>query len=77
MYLFMKTPQRTGLDPGRCNRCKYIGQKKITDTCNGQIFTANNEKHHFLQKRTAFNAHILTKLLFRRTECQTYSQIYL
>ena len=42
-----------GPDPGRCNRCKCIGQKKMTDAFVGQIFTANNEKQHFLQKHKA------------------------
>ena len=30
----------TGPDPGRCNRCICIGQKKIADAFIGQIFTA-------------------------------------
>ena len=33
-----------GPDPGRWNRCKCIGQKKIPDAFIAQIFTANNEK---------------------------------
>ena len=40
---------QSGPDPGRCNRCKCIGQKKIADACIGQIFKANNEKHHSLR----------------------------
>ena len=42
-----------GPDPGRCNRCKCIGQKKIADAFIGQIFTANSEKQHFLRKHKA------------------------
>ena len=34
----------SGPDPGRCNRCRCIGQKKIDGAFIGQIFTANNEK---------------------------------
>ena len=53
-----------GPDPGRCNRCKCIGQKKISDAFIGQIFTANNKKQHFLRKHKAYNEQISTKLLF-------------
>ena len=42
-----------GPDPGRCKRCKCIGQKKIADAFIGQIFTENNEKQHFLRKQKA------------------------
>ena len=50
-----------GPDPGRCNRCKCIGQKKIADAFIGQIFTANDKKQHFLRKHKAYNAQISTK----------------
>ena len=40
----------SGTDLGRSDRCKCIGQKKITDAFIGQIFTANNEKRHFFAK---------------------------
>ena len=63
-----------GPDPGRCNRCICIGQKKIADAFIGQIFTANNKKQHFLRKHTAYNAKIPTKLLFPRNEYDTYSK---
>ena len=55
---------KSGPDPGRCNRCKCIGQKKIADAFIGQIFTANNEKQHYLRKHKAYNAQISTKLVF-------------
>ena len=64
----------TGPDPGRCNRCICIGQKKIADAFIGQIFTANNKKQHFLRKHTAYNAKIPTKLLFPRNQYDTYSK---
>ena len=66
--------RRPGPDPGRCNRCICIGQKKIADAFIGQIFTANNKKQHFLRKHTAYNAKIPTKLLFPRNEYDTYSK---
>ena len=50
-----------GPDPGRCNRSKCIGQKKIADAFIGQIFTANDKKQHFLRKHKAYNAQISTK----------------
>ena len=48
--------------------------EKIADAFIGQIFTANNKKHHFLRKHTAYNAKIPTKLLFPRNEYDTYSK---
>ena len=73
-----RTRWGTGPDPGRCNRCKCIGQKKkIADAFIGQIFTGNIEKQHFLRKHKPYNAHISTKLLFPRNEYETYFQIYI
>ena len=51
--------------------------EKNTDAFIGQIFTANNEKQPFLRKHKAYNAQILTKLLFPRNEYKTYSKIYI
>ena len=67
----------SGPDPGRCNRCKCIGQKKIADAFIGQIFTANKEKQHSLRKHKVYNTQISTKLVFPRNEDETYSQIYI
>ena len=64
-------------DPGRSDRCKCISQKKMTDALICQIFTANNEKQHFLRKPKAYNEQISTKLPFPRNEYETYSQIYI
>ena len=63
-----------GPDPGRCNRCKCIGQKKIADAFIGQIFTANNKKQHFLRKHKAYNLQNATKLIFPRNDYDTYSE---
>ena len=76
-WIFEITDELAGPDPDRCNRCKCIGQKKIADACIGQIFTANNEKHHFLRPYNDLDAQILPKLLFPRNWCQTHSQIYI
>ena len=67
----------TGPDPGRCNRCKCIGQKKNAVAFIGQIFIVNNEKQHSLRKHKAYSAQISTKLVFPRNEDETYSQIYI
>ena len=64
----------SGPDPGRCNRCKCIGQKKIADAFIGQIFTANNKKQHFLRKHKAYNLQNATKVLFPRNDHDTYSE---
>ena len=48
--LYVKKYLSAGPDPGRCNRCKCIGQKKMTDAFIGQILTANNEKQYTLRK---------------------------
>ena len=51
--------------------------RKMTDAFIGQIFTANNEKQHFLRKHKACYAQISTKLPFPRNEYETHSQIYI
>ena len=66
-----------GPDPGRWNRCKCIGQKKMTDAFISQIFTANNEKQHILRKLKDCYTQISTKLSFPRNEYGKYSQIYI
>ena len=53
IYIYIYIYIYTGPDPGRCNRCKCIGQKKIADAFIGQIFIGNNEKQHFLRKHKA------------------------
>ena len=65
---------QAGPDPGRCNRCKCIGQKKNADAFIGQIFTANNKKQHFFRKHKAYNAQISTMLLCSRNDYDTYSK---
>ena len=59
----LKILNLTGPDPGRCNRCKCIGQKKMADACIGQIFTTNNEKHHFLRSARIKCGYAITHVL--------------
>ena len=63
----------TGPDPGRCNRCKCIGQNKIADAFIDQISPANNKKQHFKRKHKAHNAQISTKSPFPVKE---YKNLY-
>ena len=53
----------TGPDPGRCNRCKCIGQKKVADACIGQICTTNNYKHHSLRSARIKCVYAITHVL--------------
>ena len=52
-----------GPDPGRCNRCKCIGQKKMADACIGQICTTNNYKHHSLRSARIKCVYAITHVL--------------
>ena len=64
----------TGPDPGRCNRCKCIGQKKMTDACISQIFTTNNEKHHFLRSARIKCGFAITRVGFVRWYFNYYNK---
>ena len=57
----------TGPDQGRCNRCKWMGQKKIPMHSSVR-FLPQIMRKPVLRKHKAYNAQNTTKLLFPRNE---------